>query len=169
MMEKELEIFSLGGVFYELYTNIIIPAKRKSELLCTILGISILLGFYMFGIEKVVGNIDFTFAYFLCPMLLILSFNDLWKRICSNQIFLKLGEISSYIFFWHIPLLLIIQKFLKGNQYYTGLANEYKFLLYIGTLIMFCVFYKTLIDKLEISDKIKNIIIQKVELADKGK
>lgn len=97
--------FFLGCILAELYPLISEKSHRWLQPLILVLLPLLMILMLSYGVEIIAGDVKICFAFVICPMVLYLA---LVKGPCSKILqfkgFVALGNISSYIFFWHLVL-----------------------------------------------------------------
>ena len=117
--------------------------KRLLIYLGEVMWLSVIIGSLIWGGEKVAGDIDFVFGVLLIPSLLYICNAGKMNKLFQLEILQKLGKISVYIFFWHIPVLKIYL-FCIRNVFF---SDKIKLVLYVAILIFWCAAYKWILEK----------------------
>lgn len=130
--------FFLGCILAEGYP--LIPEKTHRWLqplfLVLVPGLTYLMLAY--GVEIIAGDVRVCFTFALCPMILYLAAaKGLCSKILQCKVLVSLGEISSFIFFWHLVLYFafcdLYTLFFREES-----IREPQYLLYFLLMIVFC-------------------------------
>lgn len=129
--------FFLGCVLAEVYPLI---SRKQHRLLQPLFLVLIPLLMYLmlgYGVEIIAGDVRICFSFALCPMILYLA---LVKGPCSmilqQKPFVKLGQISSSIFFWHLPFYFLfcdVYGLITGGN----IIQEPQYILYFLLMVVF--------------------------------
>lgn len=94
--------FFLGCVLAEVFPAVR-PYARKLKagaLVLLMVSVYLMLGY---GVEIISGGVDAAFAFWLCPMVLYLAWEEgICARILAWKPFVWLGDISMSVFYWHL-------------------------------------------------------------------
>lgn len=112
--------FFLGCTLFEICERNGIRGNRKLlggllGLLCLSLSLA-----YQAGFERFSGDSRLFFAFLVSPAALLLALEVKWiGRVLESRLLTKLGQISMYVFYWHMPIivlanLLVIKGWLGG-------------------------------------------------------
>ena len=93
--------------------------------------------FLNYGVGIICGNVNTAAAFVICPMIIYLALSN---GICAGFLKLKLlvslGKISFSIFFWHLPLLYIMQDLMaSGNALNVSLFGGYLVCLLLWSIV----------------------------------
>ncbi len=68
-----------------------------------------------FGVEIISGGVDGACAFWICPMILYLAWEEgICSRILEWKPFVWLGKISMPVFYWHLVVYFALQKLFDG-------------------------------------------------------
>lgn len=94
--------FFLGCVLAELLPAVR-PYARKLKIGALVLLVASVYLMLGYGVEIISGGVDGAFAFWICPMVLYLAWEDgICSRILSRKPFVWLGDISMSVFYWHL-------------------------------------------------------------------
>lgn len=125
--------FFLGCVLTEVLPAVK-PYARKLKAGALILLVA---SFYLmlgYGVELISGGADGAFAFWICPMILYLAWEEgFCARILEWKPFVWLGKISMPVFYWHLVVYFALRQLLGGMT--TGSYGVYVLvLLAVSTL-----------------------------------
>ncbi len=125
--------FFIGCILFEIYEKNSACGNRR--LLGGLLGL--LCGFVFLsrqvGFEQFSGDSRLPFAFLICPAAVLLALELKWAgKILESRPFIKLGQISMNVFFWHMPVIVIVN-ILAVKGWFGGLDIRIRFL---GTLLL---------------------------------
>lgn len=125
--------FFLGCVLAEVLPAVK-PYARKLKAGALIL---LAASFYLmlgYGVELISGGVDGAFAFWICPMILYLAWEEgICSRILEWKIFVWLGKISMSVFYWHLVLYFALRQ-LFGGMTVTGYGIYVLVLLAVSIL-----------------------------------
>lgn len=95
---------------------------------------------YQYGFRNISGDIKYVFTFLFSPGLIILSLDFKYiKQILEwRWLVILLGNISTSIFFWHVPFTKIFGSITINIPFYKTLAENIKYFLYLSSLYIFC-------------------------------
>lgn len=80
--------------------------------------ILLVVSFYLMlscGVEIISGGVDVAFAFWICPMILYLAWEEgICSRVLEWKIFVWLGKISMSVFYWHLVVYFALRHLLGG-------------------------------------------------------
>lgn len=136
--------FFIGCIFAE-YWSWLTDNKAKwlrPAAVALLLGIAYL--FLNYGVEIISGNVHSAAAFAVNPLILYLALSDgLFSKFLRLKPLVYLGNISSAVFFWHLPLCYLLQDLLASGE----ALNEPLFLVYLLTVLLCSALSHRLIEK----------------------
>ncbi len=99
------------------------------------------------------GRIGLIVFYYPCVIFLAIKCN-LLKKVLENRIFLFLGTLSMTIFFWHVPLQLMLRDIDLFFSLHINYGLPIIFMLYVLGVVFFCAIYHKYIESKKINYKI---------------
>lgn len=108
----------------------------------SLLGIGFL--FLNYGVEVICGSVETAASFVISPMIVYLALSDgLCSRLLRLRPLVCLGKISASIFFWHLPVLYIMQDLVvSGEVLENGL-----FIVYLAVLILWSILSNHLLER----------------------
>ena len=129
--------FFLGCLLAEVWPLLSRKVHRWLQPLVLVLLPLLMLLLLGYGVEIIAGDVKVCFAFAVCPMILYLA---LVKGPCSRILqfrgFVALGNISSFIFFWHLVLYFVVcdvYALVTGG----AILGEAQYLLYLVLTVAF--------------------------------
>lgn len=142
--------YFMGCLVWELYSKC--NEKNVNYKYIGYIGIGLWIGVFVgssiFGLQKIAGDIDFVFGFLLIPSLFLVVLDWTWgKKILELHVLQRLGGLSIYIFFWHVPVMqVLLLYFGKINVIY---SDKIKLGVYIVLLIVWCLCYQWILKRLD--------------------
>lgn len=97
-----------------------------------------------YGVEIICGCVASAAAFVISPMIVYLSLSDgLCARLLRCKPLVYLGKISSSIFFWHLPVLYIMQDLLVSGE----ALGDLLFIAYLTVLFLWSMLSRRLMEK----------------------
>lgn len=125
--------FFIGCILFEIYERNSARANRRlfEGLFCLLLGFLFLAR--QAGFEQFSGDSRLPFTFLICPAAIMLALEMKWVgRILESRPFMKLGQISMNVFFWHMPVIVLVN-ILAVKGLFGGIDVRIRFL---GTLLL---------------------------------
>lgn len=125
--------FFVGCILFEIYEKNSARGNRRllGGLLCLAAGFLFLS--HQVGFEQFSGDSRLPFAFLICPAAVLAALELRWiGKILESRPFMKLGQISMNIFFWHMPMIVLVN-LLGMKGWLGGTGARVRFL---GTLLV---------------------------------
>lgn len=110
------------------------------EIVIIIFAVTFIILAFKFDFREIAGDVRYVFTFLISPALIFAVLDiEFLKRIMECKwIILLFGNISTNIFFWHIPYVSIYFKLSKKIKFYDSLPQCWKYTCYLLSLYIFC-------------------------------
>ena len=136
--------FFIGCIIAEYFPKIRSSSHKwiRPTVFISLLGIGFL--FLNYGVEVICGSVETAASFVISPMIVYLALSDgLCSRLLRLRPLVCLGKISASIFFWHLPVLYIMQDLVvSGEVLENGL-----FIVYLAVLILWSILSNRLLER----------------------
>ncbi len=125
--------FFAGCVLFEVYERNEDGGSQRllGLLLCLLAGFLLLA--HKVGFEQFSGDSRLPFTFLICPAVILLALEIKWiGKVLESGLFAKLGQVSMYVFYWHMPLIVFVN-ILTMKGWLGGIGVRLRFL---GTLLL---------------------------------
>ena len=123
--------FFTGCIFAELYPMLVRKNNRWLHHVCFVLLAGIAYMFLKYGVEIISGDVNLAFTFVVSPLIMYLALADgLYSKVLQIRPLVGLGNISTFVYFWHLPLYYVFCGLLSGET-----IQEKQYVLYVVLLI----------------------------------
>ncbi len=136
--------FFMGCLLCKAYLHMQKSKRFTVELVIESITFLFIILAYQYGFRNISGDIKYVFTFLISPSLIILSldFKHIKKILELRWFVILLGNISTGIFFWHIPFTKIFINITIKLPFYKTLSEDMKYFLYLSSLYILHYYYK---------------------------